>query len=192
MRKGLFLGVGLASLGLCLVGCTSGDPQPSPVPSANLEVPTATSAPAVPSPAQTPTRGPRPIGGEPAPDDAVLADPLPLGIANNTTLGVSLVINDQLIRVFPPGQGDQDIDASLLPSPPWHVEARSPTGRVLLEMDVDVGDVWRSEGPPGGPSTVVGRAVRADLSCGRLDVWSGPPMDGPMPPDSFPAGDCDS
>ena len=39
-------------------------------------------------------------------------------------------------------------------------------------------------------SSTSGRAVRADLSCGRLDVWSGPPLLGPMYSPG-PSGDCE-
>ena len=34
-----------------------------------------------------------------------------------------------------------------------------------------------------------GDAVRVDLSCGRLDIWSGPPLLGPPPGPGTP-GDC--
>ena len=36
-----------------------------------------------------------------------------------------------------------------------------------------------------------GVAKRLDLSCGRLDVYAGPPLLGPGPPSSFPPHDCD-
>ena len=35
-----------------------------------------------------------------------------------------------------------------------------------------------------------GSGARVDLSCGRLDVWVGPPMHGPFPAPGRP-GDCD-
>ena len=35
-----------------------------------------------------------------------------------------------------------------------------------------------------------GVAARADLSCGRIDLWSGPPLAGPAPNPGTP-GDCD-
>jgi len=75
-----------------------------------------------------------------------------------------------------------------LPPLPWYVEARSESGRVLVSMTVRPGDVFATMYPDGHGETR-GAAVRADLSCGRLDVWSGPPMSGPAPGSGIP-GDC--
>lgn len=55
------------------------------------------------------------------------------------------------------------------------------SGRVLATLTVHVQDVI---------SNTPGDGVREDLACGRLDLWSGPPMLGPMPsPD--PSKPCD-
>jgi len=55
-------------------------------------------------------------------------------------------------------------------------------------MTVHPGDVWATTGP-NGEGREKGDGVRVDLSCGRLDVWSGPPMIGPAPGTGSP-GDC--
>jgi hypothetical protein len=71
-----------------------------------------------------------------------------------------------------------------IPAPlPWSVEARSPSGRLLISMTVRPGDV------DGEGTEQRGTGGRVDLSCGRLDIWSGPPMLGPAPGDGMP-GDC--
>jgi len=111
-----------------------------------------------------------------------------LSISNGTTLTVTLIVNGTTVGAFPPGTGRDPIPASDLPDLPWQVEARSPTGRLLTSMTVHPGDVWATTGP-NGEGREKGDGVRVDLSCGRLDVWSGPPMIGPAPGTGSP-GDC--
>ena len=86
--------------------------------------------------------------------------PADLEISNGTTLVVTLAVNGSAIAHVNPG-GLEKISPSRLPSLPWIVEARAASGRVLVY-----------------------------LSCGRLDVWSGPPLAGPVPGLGHP-GDCD-
>jgi hypothetical protein len=62
---------------------------------------------------------------------AVPATRVDLGIANGTTLAVSLFVNGQLVGVSPPDALGPTIDPNSLPALAWTVEARSPTGRVL-------------------------------------------------------------
>lgn len=112
----------------------------------------------------------------------------PLSISNGTTLDVTLVVNGRAIDTVPPGAQRDPLPAALLPTLPWLVEARSPSGRVLSSMTVRQGDVSRTSDGNGGV-LLRGHAVRVDLSCGRLDLWSGPPMAGPMPGPGTP-GDC--
>jgi hypothetical protein len=98
----------------------------------------------------------------------------PLGISNGTSIPVTLVINGSVIWTLSSGEVQDPVIVSL-PALPWAIEMRSPSGRVLSTLDV--------------PGDTVGRAARADLACGRLDVWYGPPMSGP----TFipgPSGDC--
>jgi hypothetical protein len=113
------------------------------------------------------------------------SNPLPsmtLNIENDTTIAVTLVVNGKVIESVPAGGYEAPIKAEL-PGLPWTVETRSPSGRVLSSMTVHAGDVWYTA------NAAKGDAVRVDLSCGRLDVWSGPPLAGP-PPGPGQSGDC--
>jgi hypothetical protein len=105
-----------------------------------------------------------------------------VSIANGTTLTVTLVVNDTPVATVQPGD-DADIPASQLSSLPWNVEARSASGRVLVSLVVHDGDVVQSQDGSKGD------ANRVDLSCGRIDIWSGPPLLGPAPGPGSP-GDC--
>jgi hypothetical protein len=120
-----------------------------------------------------------------------IEQPLVVSITNNTELVITLEVNGEPVATFEPGEGDFEIDSGLMPAPPWHVEALTSTGRMLLELDMRPGDVWRTEEGPNGGTMLASVGARADLSCGRLDLWSGAPMGGPMPPDSFPPNDCE-
>jgi len=104
----------------------------------------------------------------------------PLSISNGTSIPVTLVVNGSVVETVAPG-GRQDPITAPLPARPWTIEARSPSGRVLSTLTVGAADYI---------SSASGRAVRADLSCGRLDVWSGPPLLGPMYSPG-PSGDCE-
>jgi hypothetical protein len=110
-----------------------------------------------------------------------------LSIANYTTISVSLVVNGYRLETVPPG-GYQDPIKAELPGLPWNVQTLSPSGRVLSTMFVRAGDVSQTA-YPNGQGAANGDAVRVDLSCGRLDIWSGPPMLGPVA-DPGPSGDC--
>jgi hypothetical protein len=111
-----------------------------------------------------------------------------LSIQNGTTLTVTLVVNGVPVATLAPGacigcRLDDGVSASRLSPLPWQVEARSPNGRVLVSMTVRQGDVIKTD------SGAQGVANRVDLSCGRLDIWSGPPLAGPAPGPGSP-GDC--
>jgi hypothetical protein len=103
------------------------------------------------------------------------------------TIAVTLVVNGEVIQTVAAG-GYEDPIKNELPGLPWDVETRSPSGRVLSSMTVHAGDVWHTTDPNGGGEDK-GDAVRVNLSCGRLDVWSGPPMLGPAFSPG-PSGDC--
>ena len=102
-----------------------------------------------------------------------------LSISNGTTIPVTLVINGVAIETVAPGDFQDPITAPLPPRP-WTIETRSPSGRVLSTLTVS---------PDATIDSGAGRAVRVDLSCGRLDVWAGPPILGPTF-DPGPSGDC--
>lgn len=110
--------------------------------------------------------------------------PVGVDVSNETTLRITIVVNGVIVRDFAPGEATQTpITAEVLGPMPWQVEARTPSGRVLLTLLVHEGDVW------SGPDENHGVAKRIDLSCGRLDLWAGPPLAGPMPLPGVP-GDC--
>jgi hypothetical protein len=111
-----------------------------------------------------------------------------LEISNGTTLVITLAVNGSPITSVGPHSVER-ISPSRLPPLPWQVEARAASGRVLTSLTVRAGDVQRTTNSDGSTSWK-GDAVRVDLSCGRLDVWSGPPLAGPVP-GAGAAGDCD-
>ena len=115
------------------------------------------------------------------------AAPAGVEVSNGTTLAVTIVVNGVALRAVAPSAG-ASIPVTQLPPLPWFVEARSPSGRVLTSMTVHAGDVTHTTTPNGG-SEQRGVVGRVDLSCGRLDIWSGPPPIGPMPGPGLP-GDC--
>ncbi len=119
------------------------------------------------------------FGPAPTPD-------LHLAISNQTTLPVTLVVNGRVIGNFGAGEAQDPIEPSRLPPPPWMIEIETASGRALLSLQVQTPG---SRAVPGGG--VVGSGQRVYLSCGRLEVWSGPPLLGPggRPP-SYPPGDC--
>ena len=123
--------------------------------------------------------GPQPSG--PNAPDAV-------HVSNGTTIAVSVVVNGVSIASLPPGALESTPRASL-PQLPWNVEVRTSRGRVLTSLTVRDGDVFETTAPDGS-HIAKGDATRVDLSCGRLDVWVGPPLLGPSPGPGTP-GDCD-
>jgi hypothetical protein len=117
------------------------------------------------------------------------ARPIGVEVANETDLDVTLVVNGRIIRVVKAHDRTPDpITADVLGPMPWTVEARSNSGRLLTSMVVHDGDV-SYEDLGNGMRSARGDGARVDLSCGRLDVWAGPPMMGPAPLPGVP-GDC--
>jgi hypothetical protein len=114
-----------------------------------------------------------------------------LGIVNGTTLDVTLVVNGTAVVTATPGSGVGPIAFASLPPLPWTVEARSPSGRILTSMTVDVGSVTATTNPNGGVGTS-GTLGRVDLSCGRITIWAGyePPSGPPPPSPAGSPGDC--
>ena len=159
-----------ALLGLVVLGCagSAGAPsrQPPQPPSASATPPPGSGAPsAVPG----------------------------LSIQNGTALEVSLVVNGVVVRTIGPGGclgcgGGAGIPAVELPALPWNVAVLTPSRRELTTLTVHEGDVAETSSPGGGGGSR-GVAARVDLSCGRLDVWAGPPIAGPAPGPGSP-GDC--
>ena len=110
--------------------------------------------------------------------------PVGVEVSNGTTLPLTIVVNGVIVRNIGPGDGTHEpITADVLGPMPWQVEARTASGRVLVTLTVNDGDVVY------GQDLSRGVAKRVDLSCGRLDVWAGPPLAGPAPGPGVP-GDC--
>jgi hypothetical protein len=96
-----------------------------------------------------------------------------ISYANGTTLAIDLYVNGHSLLTMSAGTNGR-IPASQLPALPWLVESRTASSRVLSTLTVRLGDVV------AGPSGSHGDAVRVTLSCGALDIWSGPPLGGPV------------
>jgi hypothetical protein len=113
---------------------------------------------------------------------AVAPSDMTISVLNATSKQLVLVVNGSFVRDLPPG-GQIDVAASQLPTLPWTAEVRLVTGRTLVSLIVHAGDVVL-EG-----TSQKGDAARVDLSCGRIDLWSGPPLLGP-PAGGGTNGDC--
>ena len=111
-----------------------------------------------------------------------------LVVDNQTTLAITVAVNGVVVRTIQ-AHNQEAVFVKDLPPQPWLVEARTASGRVLSSMTVRPGDVWETH-LPDGSTQMNGDSVRVDLSCGRLDIWSGPPVLGPAPGPGKP-GDCD-
>ena len=116
-----------------------------------------------------------------------------VGIANGSTLVVTLVLNGEAIGSASPEAGMDPIDFARLPPLPWTIEAQSASGRLLTSMTVNAGDVTADSGSTGGLSSATGTMGRVDLSCGRITIWAGYSQpSGPVPPSPAGApGDCE-
>lgn len=121
------------------------------------------------------TQGPT-IG--PVPDDQMI-----LSVSNETNRQLDLFVNDGRVAVLAPFSA-KDIAAGLLPPLPWNAQVRLPTGKLLLQLTIRSGSFVRVANGGSGPG------ARVDLSCGRIDLWSGFPLSGPAPGPGNP-GDCD-
>ncbi len=111
-----------------------------------------------------------------------------LEVSNGTTIPVMLTVNGAAGRSIAAGQR-ADLGLADLGPLPWTAQVRTGSGRVLVETTVRAADVWRQENADGSGESK-GHGARVDLSCGRIDLWSGLPMMGPAPGPGVP-GDCD-
>ena len=111
-----------------------------------------------------------------------------LGVMNSTTIPIDIVVDGKQFATLMPGESREAIPSNALPPLPWNVEARNGKGRVLLTLNGRDGDVTVSSDGQGQSQKGVGS--RVDLSCGRIDIWSGPPLAGPAPGPGTP-GDCE-
>jgi hypothetical protein len=91
-----------------------------------------------------------------------------LYVVNDTTIIVTLIVDDTVVLSVPP-EVHEALLAARLPPLPWEVQVRSPSGVTLLRLSI------RTVDPIGSD---FGRSARVDLACGTLEVWTGPPMVG--------------
>ena len=104
-------------------------------------------------------------------------------VANGTTLTLTVAIDGKQVGIAQAGQV-----VAFDPSPyaePWTVTVSTASGRELVELKYQASQIVSTA------NSEQGVAKRLDLSCGRLDVYAGPPLLGPGPPSSFPPHDCD-
>lgn len=104
-----------------------------------------------------------------------------VSVANGLTVPVTVYVGGEEIGTVSPG-ATQDWAPATLPAKPWSVEARSASGRVLASMTVSASDYI---------SSTFGKATSADLACGRLQLWSGPPTTGGPTFIADPSKPCD-
>src|SRR4051794_22816945 len=97
----------------------------------------------------------------------VVADSqMELHARDDSTLDLAIVVNG--ISHLLVHETQIDLKADSLPPLPWAIVIRTSGGRRLASMSVRSGDVVSGWGIEQGV------AVRLALSCGRIDVWSGP------------------
>jgi hypothetical protein len=106
-----------------------------------------------------------------------------LHVNNGTPLQLVLLVNGT--RYALPANVQTDFTASELPPLAWMAEIQTVSGRSLVRVTVRSGDVVQTG------ASQKGDGARVDLSCGRIDIWSGPPLLGPVPGPGVP-GDCRS
>lgn len=111
-----------------------------------------------------------------------------LHVDNGTTKAITVLVDGAIVSTVAASQSTT-IPESSLPAGDWTVEARLPGGRRIFRGQIAPSAVSQTTDPNGG-TTMTGSGQRADLSCGRLDVWVGIPMLGPYPGSGTP-GDCD-
>lgn len=103
------------------------------------------------------------------------AAPPNLGIANATTVTVTLFVNGVSLGDVPPGGVEPTVDGSALPPLPWTVTVRSSSGQVLGTMSIATTTTSGTFGAEFG-----------DLACGRVTVWIGATE--PSEPSNPPGG----
>ena len=132
---------------------------------------------------------PAPTARPTPPPGAVVARPaeMSLTVGNLTTIGIKVSVNGLPVATVEPGEG-LGLGADELPPLPWDVQSRTRGGRLLLELTVRAGDVWTLRRGDVTIEEGTDQAV-ADLSCGRLEIYSGSPPAGPAVGHGA-AGDC--
>jgi hypothetical protein len=115
-----------------------------------------------------------------------------LGARNGTTIDVAIVVNNVEIGRLAPGEsieGVQDRAGSL----PWLVQLRTTeSGRAVLTMRLEPAELDPAV-DANGVSVESGSLTTVDLSCGRLEVWTGDrsAVGAGPPPGAGRPGDCE-
>ncbi|HLO34893.1 MAG TPA: hypothetical protein VK194_02370 [Candidatus Deferrimicrobium sp.] len=112
-----------------------------------------------------------------------------LHIGNQTTIPVTLIVNEREIAVVQPNT-NADVVPADLGAMPWHVEARTAGGRDLVALDVGPGsvhDVWNLDGTGSYSAPAAG----IGLSCGQVVLYVGRIMPNGGPPGPGASGDCE-
>jgi hypothetical protein len=115
---------------------------------------------------------------------ASLAPPLPafdVGIANDTTLELTLHVNGASIGIFEPGTVSTVLVRAAYP---WIVEVKDPNGRVLTSMTIRDGDINPPAQPGGDQHSAVSSFVA--LPCGQVAIFGGDVK--PVAPSPVPGG----
>ncbi len=113
-------------------------------------------------------------------------------VGNQTELVIRLSVNGIAVGDFPPEGPAPDVDETALPPLPWDIEARTVSGRLVLSLHVDPGQLHVDRQADGSINAAIAMA-RVDLSCGTLRLWAGeitPGGPAPMPDAGMP-GDCE-
>jgi len=97
-----------------------------------------------------------------------------INLNNGTTVAITVAVNGTAIATVPPGMMESPI-AGALPTRPWTIEARSPSGRVLASVTVGTDTVISDQQSIGDVEL---------LACGQLFLWAG----GPIPDAPHPIG----
>ena len=118
-------------------------------------------------------------------DDPALYD---IHAANGTTIPITIAVDGKVVIEVPAG-GEVELTSGTIPRPPYTIEARTPSGRVLGSVAVAAGSVTQVQSSDGTGSAS-GVFMREDLSCGQFRLWLGVRPSGPAPGSGTP-GDCD-
>jgi hypothetical protein len=116
-----------------------------------------------------------PLGPVPDADMSLTAN-------NQLDRPLELYVNGSKIADVQPGT-EPTFQAKDLPQLPWTAELRLATGRTLLSLTIASGSVVRTA------TSAQGVGIRADLSCGRVELFAVLPLGGPVPGTGRP-GDC--
>jgi hypothetical protein len=107
-----------------------------------------------------------------------------LWLNNSTPLSLVIVVNGDTAGEVP-AMTQTSFAAVGLPGLPWTVKVNAANGKQVMSLDVPAGVVWSTTAPNGG-GEVHGAGKFIDLACGRIDVWVGPPLGGPVPGPDVP------